>query len=133
MNSNPQQVVGFVFDRTYPSVVLIRKNHPDYQKGKWNGVGGKVNEGETPVQAMARECKEECGLEIPAGQWKFLESVSRFNLYVFFCNVDGIDRAKTTTEEIVRIFTNTEIKSLDLVDLVQSFLSKAKRTQYQNI
>lgn len=45
--------------------------------GKWNGFGGKVEEGETVMQATVRELKEESGFEtevdylIPAATLKF--------------------------------------------------------------
>lgn len=127
------QVVGFVFDRHDSTVVLVKKNHPVFQKGKWNGVGGQVKEGELPVEAMRRECLEECGLDVSLSQWKYLEYISEWGLHVFFCNIDDINRAKTLTEEEVRVFRNVETKKIPLVNLVKQFMSKAKKTFYQNI
>jgi len=34
------------------------------QGGKWEFMGGKIEPGETPEQALARECREELDLEI---------------------------------------------------------------------
>lgn len=56
--------VGFLFDRLANRVLLIKKNRPEWQAGKLNGVGGKVEPGETPAQAMRREFREEAGLDI---------------------------------------------------------------------
>jgi 8-oxo-dGTP diphosphatase len=45
-------------------VLLVQKLFgPSFNIGKWNGVGGKIDEGEDPSDAMVRECKEEAGLE----------------------------------------------------------------------
>ena len=33
--------------------------------GKWNGYGGKLNDGESPEQAVAREIQEESGIIVP--------------------------------------------------------------------
>jgi 8-oxo-dGTP diphosphatase len=55
-------VVGFMFTEDCSRVVLIRKNKPAWQKGKLNGVGGKIEPEETPKHAMIREYKEEAGL-----------------------------------------------------------------------
>lgn len=35
-------VCGFLMSYDMDKVVLIKKNRPDWQKGKWNGVGGKI-------------------------------------------------------------------------------------------
>lgn len=43
----------------YDSILLIEKQRPDWQKGRFNLVGGKIEEGETPKQAAIREFSEE--------------------------------------------------------------------------
>jgi len=40
------------------------KKKQDIHKGKWNGLGGKMEQGETPEQGVIREVKEESGLLI---------------------------------------------------------------------
>jgi 8-oxo-dGTP diphosphatase len=40
-------------------VALVRKARPEWQKGRLNGVGGKVESGESPAEAMVREFAEE--------------------------------------------------------------------------
>jgi 8-oxo-dGTP diphosphatase len=55
-------VVGFLLDDVAERVVLIRKNRPAWQAGHLNGVGGKVELGETLLQAMVREFREETTL-----------------------------------------------------------------------
>lgn len=61
--------VGFYFNRDMSEVVLIRKKKPKWQEGKLNGVGGKVEAGETFIQAMVREFKEETGLQTRETEW----------------------------------------------------------------
>lgn len=55
-------VAGFLFNADRTEVLLIQKSHPDWQNGKLNGVGGKVEKGERPSDAMAREFQEETGV-----------------------------------------------------------------------
>ncbi len=56
-------VVAFLFNQDMNKVWLIRKQKPEWQKGCLNGIGGKIEEGETAMAAMIRELKEESGGE----------------------------------------------------------------------
>ncbi len=62
-------VLGFAFDTLLEAVVLIKKNRPEWQAGKLNGVGGKVEDGESFIDAMTREFREECGMETDSDHW----------------------------------------------------------------
>jgi 8-oxo-dGTP diphosphatase len=64
--ARPRQVyvLGFAFNNARTSVLLIQKARPAWQAGKLNGLGGKVEPGELPALAMAREFYEECGLGV---------------------------------------------------------------------
>jgi 8-oxo-dGTP diphosphatase len=55
-------VLGFAFDKS-DNVILVRKQKPKWQKGLLNGVGGKIEIGETSSDAMFREFREETGLK----------------------------------------------------------------------
>lgn len=57
-----EYVLGFLFNGSRTSVVLIRKNKPDWQRGFLNGVGGSIEKGESPIAAMRREAKEEANV-----------------------------------------------------------------------
>lgn len=63
-------VLGFLLSPSHSDVVLIRKNRPKWQAGLLNGVGGKVEPGESPPEAMVREFREETGLETLQSQWR---------------------------------------------------------------
>jgi len=45
--------LGFAFYRSRRKVVLIRKTKPDWQRGKLNGVGGKIEAEGTAVASIA--------------------------------------------------------------------------------
>lgn len=42
--------------------VLLAMKKRGFGAGRWNGVGGKLNPGETIEQALVRECQEEIGV-----------------------------------------------------------------------
>lgn len=57
-------VCGFFFSLDRSRVLLIQKNRPAWQAGKFNGVGGKIEIAEKPADAMRREFLEEAGLDV---------------------------------------------------------------------
>lgn len=49
------------------TLMMHRNKKPgDVHKGKWNGLGGKLDSGESPEECVIREVREESGLEIAA-------------------------------------------------------------------
>lgn len=50
-------------------MLLRNKKEVDENKGKWIGVGGKFEEGESPEDCLARETLEETGLKLT--EYKF--------------------------------------------------------------
>lgn len=104
-------VVGFCVNPFGSRVVLIEKTKPDWQKGFLNGVGGKIEEGENPLEAMVREFKEEtdCLIEnwIPFAETAILakgadledENAERTYIDIFYTVAEPA--IKTITEEKV--------------------------------
>ncbi|MBI2003036.1 MAG: 8-oxo-dGTP diphosphatase [Candidatus Wildermuthbacteria bacterium] len=45
-------------------MVLLGMKKKGFGRGRWNGFGGKVSDGETIEDAAAREVKEEAGIEV---------------------------------------------------------------------
>lgn len=54
-------------------VLLIRKSRPEWQRGRLNGIGGHIETGESPAEAMRREFREEAGLDID--DWEHFATV----------------------------------------------------------
>lgn len=65
-------VVGFLYQPIDGKwhVALVKKNKPIWQKGLWNGIGGKIEEGESPENAIVREFKEETGINSTRHFWR---------------------------------------------------------------
>ncbi|HSN81657.1 MAG TPA: 8-oxo-dGTP diphosphatase MutT [Polyangiales bacterium] len=45
-------------------VLLTRRNEGQHLAGMWEFPGGKLEDGESPEEALVRECREECGIEV---------------------------------------------------------------------
>lgn len=95
-------VLGFLFNMKGEVVWLIRKSKPNWQKGLLNGIGGKIEQNETPLQAMEREFKEEAGLEIK--DWKefciLTDEAKGFEVYCFYA-FSELTPWTVTEEEVV--------------------------------
>jgi 8-oxo-dGTP diphosphatase len=59
-----EYVCGFVFSESADRVALIQKKRPTWQAGKFNGIGGHIEPGESAAEAIRREFREETGLTI---------------------------------------------------------------------
>jgi 8-oxo-dGTP diphosphatase len=75
-------VVGFMFNPDKSCVALIQKTHPDWQRGKLNGVGGKIEPDETPEAAMLREWTEETHTTF--SYWKLFCTLETGRVIVYF-------------------------------------------------
>lgn len=79
-------VAGFLFARLRDTperrVLLVRKTHPTWQAGYMNGIGGEIEEGESPLTAMMREYMEEANYLTNA--WEIFASEHGPGYEVFF-------------------------------------------------
>lgn len=110
LDNRPRYVVGFnfidiLFGDNYfsPSVVLIRKNKPEWQAGKLNGVGGKIEGNESAREAMAREYDEETG-DWFQPKWEFFCSQEFKGAVVYFFKAfSSRTTAHSKTAEFIHI------------------------------
>jgi 8-oxo-dGTP diphosphatase len=100
-------VVGFAFNRDKSHVLLIRKERPEWQKGLLNGLGGHIEDGETPMQAMIREMQEESALEII--DWNLRTSFHgpSYELFVYSAVHRIQDAIQMTDEALIHVEVNS--------------------------
>lgn len=55
------------------------KKANDMHQGKWNGLGGKLEPGETPEECARREIYEESGLRVRRLEWKGILTFPAFS------------------------------------------------------
>lgn len=107
---NGMWVVGFLFSGNLRRVVLIEKQRPEWQRGRLNGVGGKIEPGETPIEAMRREFREEAGADVD-GWRQFCELRFKAGTIYFFRAVNNAD-IKTMEDERVDWYHTWEVPNL---------------------
>jgi len=106
MKKLTKYVVGFLIQKDKSYVALIEKARPVWQKGRFNGVGGHIEKGEIPLDAMRREFKEETDLVVR--NWRHFATLKHYSrgglIYFFVALSDDIYKAITVTDEPIRIF-----------------------------
>lgn len=100
-----EYVAGLLYNEAGDYVALIEKQKPEWQKGKLNAIGGKVEPGENPQDAMQREFLEETGVDIAAWQYRFtLEREGVYAVHFFSHYSSLIHDVKTIEEEKVGVY-----------------------------
>lgn len=91
-----EYVAGFCFEGE-GKVVLIRKDKPDWQRGKVNGIGGKIEVGENAAMAMRREWEEETGER--REDWEQFLVITYPEAVVFFFRSFAAPKSQAKTNE----------------------------------
>lgn len=99
-------VAGFLIDPNERTVALVRKNKPRWQAGRLNGVGGKIELGESSLQTMRREFFEETGAYISDWEW-FATVQGEWGIVYFHRAFGTTDHVRTVEDEVI------EVHSLD--------------------
>lgn len=82
------------FIKRKDEILLINRNYQPWQ-GCWNGIGGKIEKNETPLEAIIRETYEETGLMVSKEQvfdkglvtWNSFDAMGN-GLHVFLIHID---------------------------------------------
>lgn len=83
-NTMTNYVCGFAFNLKH-EVALVTKAKPEWQKGKLNGVGGKIETTDKSfAHAMAREFKEETQVETLPEKWQHFVTLKGADWRVYF-------------------------------------------------
>lgn len=124
-----EYVLAFIFDESLEKVLLIQKQRPQWQAGLYNGIGGKIEEKETAIDAIKREIFEEANLEITS--FIPIETLTDNKTYRVYCYTAKSDfkNLKSKTDEIISVFS---VKNLpdNIIDnvpgLIKTSLEKYK-------
>ena len=99
-------VVGFLINPDLQQVLCIEKQRPLFQRGKWNGIGGKIEPGESPIHAMVREFHEETGILTEWFNWTHTLTMEGVDFVVHFYRrfVTDFPLVTQTTDERLGFF-----------------------------
>ena len=113
----------------YDDKVLMLHRHFPPNQGLWNGVGGHIDPGETPEQAVIREVKEETGYEIEAPEFAGLLTWDGFEIppggiAIFTAEVTHPDFITNHEGELAWKDREWACTSPEVVDNIHVFLPK---------
>ena len=111
------------------------KKENDMHQGKWNGLGGKLEPGETPEECAIREIREESGLEVKHLVLKGLLTFPLFakneDWYAFVYVVDQVEGDLIESPEgILEWVDNDKIVELNLWEGDHIFLPWLERSGF---
>lgn len=106
-------VLGFMFSPNRRFVALIQKQKPEWQAGKWNGIGGKIETTDTsPIYAMCREFYEETGVDTVAANW-FPVAIGCYeggHVFIYAAENEQVWKVEPKTAETPDIFRIQDLK-----------------------
>lgn len=106
-------VLGFLFCPELNYVALIEKRRPDWQAGKLNGIGGKVEPEEDCRAAMVREFREETGATVT--DWRYFCRMFGDDWEVYCYAAVGTHQIISTTDEIVRFISLNALSEFNII------------------
>ena len=111
-------VVGIITDNE--EILLLKKNNPDWQKGLYNGIGGKVELNTTPLETIIKKCQEKLGVNI--SNWIELDSeISSSGIEIVYflttLNEGEIKKLQSQTDERAELFSINNLPTNILQDL----------------
>ena len=111
-------VVGIITDNK--EILLLKKNNPDWQKGLYNGIGGKVELNTTPLETIIKKSQEDLGINI--SNWRELDSeISSSGIEIVYflttLNEGEIKKLQSQTDERAELFSINNLPTNILQDL----------------
>ena len=126
-NDNVIEVVGAIIKDGDKYLIGQRPAHKS-QGGLWEFMGGKIEPGETPEQALKRECLEELALEIE--NERIIDSVvheypeKTIRLTLISCSPKSGSIPKALEHQQIKWVTRAEMDALDFASADRELIRK---------
>jgi len=127
------RVLIFPFSAEGKVLLLQGAKHKRLWAGKWNGIGGHVESGESILQAAKRELQEESGLQ--ASRWIFcgevmVDTQTNPGIAFFIFKAEELNGSlQESSEGQLSWFTLEEIRGALFVQDIPTLLGKVYRFQ----
>ena len=127
--------VAFVIERDGHVLLLRRSRDKDHGAGEWEIGSGRVQQGEPPVAAVAREAREETGLDVAIvgllDTFHFYRGPSRVETIgiTFHCLAPGGDVKLSAEHDDARWVPLAELPDLECGDWMRRAFAALRQRQ----
>lgn len=106
-----EYVLGWRYSLDLKEVVVIEKQRPAELQGRITGIGGRIENDESPLEAMVREFKEETSLQTYFTEWECFDiwDVHQDCRIYVFASAGTLAGVSTVTDERVGVFNVDEL------------------------
>lgn len=121
-------VIKATNDKSEPIIFATQRGYGDL-KGGWEFPGGKIEEGETPQEALKREIREELDTEISVGN--IIDTIEydyptfHLSMDCFWCEILSGDLV-LKEHEAAKWLTNEELDSVDWLPADVTLIDKIR-------
>lgn len=125
----PLRVVAGILRDAAGRVLLAQRLPGSNHAGRWEFPGGKVEPGENPQEALARELREELGIEARIGRelfrarHRYRESQADLEVIFFQVNVDPAARLQNLVFEGFEWADPSELPQYDFLEADREFVA----------
>jgi len=104
-------------------LILKRGSTAPWMPNKWSLVGGGIEEGENPKEAIIRECLEEIGLKPNNVSFDHkIMTVDAGEIYYFYGELESQNIKLDYENSNYKFITKDEINSYDFVPYIKEFI-----------
>ena len=122
-----ETVLAYIEIEGFYLMLYRNKKKNDMNEGKWMGVGGHIEPGETPDQALVREIKEETNLDVTSFRYvaKLLFVNDDYQEIMHLYKVDAVEgEIKECNEGDLRYIPKESIHLLNMWEGDKYFLDR---------
>ena len=114
-------VIGLLNDNK--ALILKRGSTAPWMPNKWSLVGGGIEEGENPKEAIIRECLEEIGLKPNNVSFDHkIMTVDTGEIYYFYGELESQNIKLDYENSNYKFITKDEINNYDFVPYIKEFI-----------
>lgn len=134
MNDNFTQVITALISDEKGRVLVSKRSFSSQMPGQWQNPGGKLEKGESHIEALKREVKEETDLEVKeVGDliFRVVDKENKFDVYFYEVRVTGIPKAKEP-DKVSSEWVYLTLKELEKEEVIPDLMEAIRRWKNKN-